>query len=78
MALSSTPSTETSQHELAVEDVDQSSCVLVGHAANDAEALLLDRCRQLPHAETGGVLSLKVFVDDGDRKGLKKIHATTP
>ena len=46
--------------------------------ADDAETLLLDRLRELPHAAAGGILAFEVLVDDGDRKGTLQFHGNPP
>ena len=74
----SAPSTEISQQDFGVEDVNEPPGVLVADAADDAEALLLDRLGERPHAAAGGVLALEVLVDDRDRKALVELHMILP
>ena len=59
---------------LAIEDMDQPSRVLVRDAGDHPKSLFLNCSSQLSHAEPGGMFAFKIFVDNGNGKGLKKLH----
>ncbi len=47
---------------------------LITEASHHAVAFFFDRCRELAHSASRGALAVVIFVDNSDRKCLKKFH----